>query len=217
MEFVTIHDLSREFNVPARVIRYRLIHLIADGKLKEHDDFRRDDFKDDQHFVWKINPLSFMRATALKPSTPVNQIDNHLVTPVADADNQPIPTVNQPEKHVENTGNESLPRVNQTDNNPPSGVNEIGLTDNKADTKEPSLEREMIDLLKEQVKVKDGQLKEQGEQLKDLNDLNVKLTGTMLQQNQKIENLLRLTGGKSDVSDREESPVDQPQEQAETV
>jgi hypothetical protein len=61
MEFVTIHDLSRELNVPARVIRYRLIHLIAEGKLKENEDFRRDDFKDDQHFIWKINPLSFMR------------------------------------------------------------------------------------------------------------------------------------------------------------
>jgi len=32
MEFVTIHHLSRELNVPARVIRYRLIHLIAQGK-----------------------------------------------------------------------------------------------------------------------------------------------------------------------------------------
>ncbi len=61
----------------------------------------------------------------------------------------------------------------------------------------------MIDLLKDQIKVKDGQLREQGEQLKDLNDLNVKLTGTMLQQNQKIENLLRLTGGKSETTGRE--------------
>jgi hypothetical protein len=46
MEFVTIHDLSRELNVPARVIRYRLIHLIAEGKLKKHKGFRQDDFKD---------------------------------------------------------------------------------------------------------------------------------------------------------------------------
>jgi hypothetical protein len=81
-----------------------------------------------------------------------------------------------------------------------SGVNETG---NKVDTKEPSLEREMIDLLKEQIKVKDGQLHEQGEQLKDLNDLNIKLTGTMLQQNQKIENLLRITGGKTEETGRE--------------
>jgi hypothetical protein len=96
MEFVTIHDLSRELNIPARVIRYRLIHLIADGKLKEHEDFRRDDFKDDQHFFWKINPLSFMRETGLKTDAPVNHTDNHLITPATKIDNQPLPTVNQP-------------------------------------------------------------------------------------------------------------------------
>ena len=61
----------------------------------------------------------------------------------------------------------------------------------------------MIDLLKNQITVKDDQLREQGEQLKDLNDLNVKLTGTMLQQNQKIENLLRLTGGESEAASSE--------------
>ena len=55
MEFVTIHNLSRELNVPARVIRYRLIQFIAEQKLKAPDDFRRNDYKDDQHNVWKIN------------------------------------------------------------------------------------------------------------------------------------------------------------------
>ena len=207
MEFVTIHDLSRELNTPARVIRYRLIHLIMEGKLKENDDFRRDDFKDDQHFVWKINPLTFMRATELKPAAPVNHIDDNLVTPVTNFDNKPIPPVNQPEINVGTAGGGSLPRVNQTGNNPASGVNENG---DKVDTKGPSLEREMIDLLKEQIKVKDGQLHEQGEQLKDLNDMNMKLTGTMLQQNQKIENLLRITGGKTEVTGGEDSSVDQP-------
>jgi hypothetical protein len=195
MEFVTIHDLSRELNVPARVIRYRLIHLIADGKLKEQEDFRRDDFKDDQHFFWKINPLSFMRETGLKTDAPVNHADNHLVTPDTKIDNQPNSIKPEPPK-----------LVNQSDNQPPPSVNESG-------NKEPSLEREMIDLLKDQIKVKDGQLHEQGEQLKDLNDLNVKLTGTMLRQNEKIENLLRLTGGKSDVVNKEAGSVDQPQDQ----
>jgi len=191
MDFVTIHDLSRELNVPARVIRYRLIHLIAEGKMKENEDFRRDDFKDDQHFLWKIHPLSFMQRTGLKPVTPVNELDNHLITTDNKLENQTLPKidkasdsgapmVNTTPKAVNQTGNESLPTVNTIDNQ--------------------SLQREMIDLLKDQIKVKDGQLHEQGEQLKDLNDLNVKLTGTMLQQNQKIENLLRLTGGKSEAA-----------------
>ena len=193
MEFVTIHDLSREFNTPARVIRYRLINLIAGGWLHEGEDFRRDDFKDNQHFVWKINPLSFMRQTGLKPLTKpllVNQSDNNLAT-----------LVNKPESVVK----ESVIHPSTT-------VNEPTKVDNHSDNKtvnQPSLEREIIDLLKEQIKVKDGQLQEQGEQLKDLNDLNVKLTGTMLQQNQKIENLLRLTGGKSDATGREERSVNQ--------
>jgi len=201
MEFVTIHDLSRELNVPARVIRYRLILLIAEGKLKENEDFRRDDFKDEQHFVWKINPLSFMHHTNLKPGAAVNHAGGNLVTPVTKIDNQPLPTVNHPEKIVLKSDDELLTRGNQVDNHPPQSVNESKNSGNKSDTKEPSLEREMIDLLKDQLKVKDGQLREQGEQMKDLNDLNVKLTGTMLQQNQKIETLLRLTGGKSEMVD----------------
>jgi hypothetical protein len=104
MEFVTIHDLSRELNVPARVIRYRLIHLIAEGKLKEQEDFRRDDYKDDQHFVWKINPLSFMHQTGFKTDAPVNTLDNHSVTSAAKTDNQSsnlkpelLKPVNQPD------------------------------------------------------------------------------------------------------------------------
>ena len=77
MDFVTIHELSRELNVPARVIRYRLILLIAEGKLKENEDFQRDDFKDEQHFVWKINPLSFMRHINLKLGAPVMSNNEH--------------------------------------------------------------------------------------------------------------------------------------------
>src|ERR1035441_1832224 len=200
MEFVTIHDLSRELNVPARVIRYRLIHLIADGKLKEHEDFRRDDFKDDQHFIWKINPLSFMGQTGFKPITAVNQFDDPLITIGNKSDNQPENGEVSPEKS-------SSTVVNQSNNHSLPPVNKTSRMDNNAGNK--SLEREMIDLLKDQIKIKDGQLHEQGEQLKDLNNLNVKLTGTMLQQNQKIESLLRLTGGKSEM-DGGEGGVDGP-------
>jgi len=41
--------LSRALNVLAHVIRYRLIQLIAEGKMRENENFRRYDFKDDQH------------------------------------------------------------------------------------------------------------------------------------------------------------------------
>ncbi len=76
-----------------------------------------------------------------------------------------------------------------------------------------TLAREMIDLLKEQIKVKDSQLEEQGGQLKETHELNLKLTGTMLQQSQEIKNLLRLTGGQTEpepVDNQEGRVVDEP-------
>ncbi len=69
-------------------------------------------------------------------------------------------------------------------------------TDNKSG--DTALAREMIDLLKDQIRVKDGQLREQGEQLKENHELTLKLTGTVLQQTKQIQGLLRLTGGKTD-------------------
>lgn len=183
MEFVTIHDLSRELNTPARVIRYRLINLIADGKLKENEDFRRDEFKDDQHFVWRIHPLRFIQESGLRPVTSPLTTDIKL-------DNQPLSTVSRNGDNYATTSREGPIIVDQP----------VNSTGNSADTKtgDTSLFREMVDLLKEQVKVKDGQLKDQGEQLKETHELNLKLTGTMLQQAQKIENLLRLTEGKTE-------------------
>jgi hypothetical protein len=191
MDFVTIHDLSRELNVPARVIRYRLIHLIAEGRLKEQEDFRRDDFKDDQHFFWKIHPLRFIEETGLKPAVnkPLstdNKIENHS-----------LPTVDQPDTTLAASSVETPKSVTKIDND----------VDNKTDKR--SLTREMIDLLKDQIRVKDGQLREQGEQIKETHELNLKLTGTVLQQNQKIENLLRLTGGKTDAVNHDVNSVDQ--------
>ena len=51
MEFVTIHELSRQFDTPARVIRYRFHKLRQAGKLAEVQDYRRDDLVDEPHTV----------------------------------------------------------------------------------------------------------------------------------------------------------------------
>lgn len=69
MDFLTIHQLSREFDLPARVVRYRLLSYLQAGKLNEGEDFRREYYKDERHFVWKVNPLSFMRASGLRAAS----------------------------------------------------------------------------------------------------------------------------------------------------
>jgi len=194
MNFLTIHELSVEFDIPARVLRYRFLQLREDTKLVEGVDYRRDDFVDEQHFVWKINPVSFMRETGLKPVTKsaplVNEPDNHKPASVTS-------TVNQPQKSAIQTPNGG----NHSDNHAPDVGSQRG---NEAVTKinhqepGPSVEREMIDLLKGQLVVKDGQIRDLTDQTLKLNDLNVKLVGQTLQQADRIQTLLRLTGGKSE-------------------
>lgn len=80
MDFVTIHDLSRELDVSARVIRYHLARLVTTGKLKQDEDYRQEDFKDPLHFEWRINAASFMRESGLRPKNPTPKIDTEWVT-----------------------------------------------------------------------------------------------------------------------------------------
>jgi hypothetical protein len=196
MDFLTIHELSVEFDVPSRVLRYRFLQLRQEVKLVEGVDYRRDDFVDDQHFVWKINPVSFMRETGLKPVTksaplvnePANQKPSLVTTPV-----------NQPEK----SAIQSTHSGNHTVNHGPDVGNQRGnemVTKPNPKESGPSIEREMIDLLKVQIVVKDGQIRDLTDQTLKLNDLNVKLVGQTLQQAERIQNLLRLTGGKSEAN-----------------
>ena len=50
MDFLTLHELSVQFDVSVRVLRHRLRQLLTEGKLVVGRDCRRDDFVDDTHF-----------------------------------------------------------------------------------------------------------------------------------------------------------------------
>jgi hypothetical protein len=183
MSFLSIHEISVEFDIPSRVVRYRFHQLREANKLSESTDFLREDFVDDQHFTWKINPISFMRETGLKPVTKVEMPVNELGSKPPSGDtkvvNQPISLVDQPAPSGNKVGS-------QTENK------------NELPSVTPSLEREMLDFLKGQIKVKDGQISDLTDQNKKVNDLNLKLVGQTVQQAEQIQNLLRLTGGKSE-------------------
>jgi len=183
MNFLSIHEISVEFDIPSRVVRYRFHQLRLAKKIVENEDFLREDFVDDQHFVWKINPVSFMRETGLKPvtkaETPVNELDNKAPTSGNKVVNQPAQLVDQPLPSGNKVGNQT---ENKTEAPPPV----------------PSLEREMLDFLKSQIKVKDGQIADLTDHSKKVNDLNLKLVAQAVQQAEEIQTLLRLTGGKSE-------------------
>ena len=200
MKFLTIHELSVEFDVPARVLRYRFLQLVQGGKLVENQDYRRDDFVDAQHFTWLINPVSFARETGYqvvnKPKgvvTKTGNQENAVVTKQGnEIENLGAKPVNQTEQH----GNEK----NAFDNSRGNQVGNKSGEESKAPpvAPTPSLEREMIDLLKGQIVVKDAQIKELTEQNSQVNDLNVRIVGQAIQQAKEIQDLLRLTGGRAE-------------------
>ena len=113
MEFLTIHEVSRQFDIPSRVVRYRLHQLMQAGKLVEGADYRRDDFVDDQHFVWRINPISFMRETGFKPAAK---------PPAPPSPESASAPVNRPDPDVTKVGDQGAPFVDNVDTQRPPVV-----------------------------------------------------------------------------------------------
>src|SRR5438067_13127330 len=70
MEFLTLHQLSRELNKPEKVLRYKFKNLLKKSILVEGEDFIREGYIDDKHFLFKINPLRFSQLTELSPVSP---------------------------------------------------------------------------------------------------------------------------------------------------
>lgn len=170
VDYITLHELSVHLDVSDRVWRHRLRQLLATGKLVLDRDCRRDDYVDSTHFVWRVDSDAFVKASGLHPVTKPATTVLSLVNTLGD---QPLPVVN----NSVSTPSKTIPNL---------------------DTTPSRLEREMIDILKDQVRVKDGQIAELSEQNKTLSSLNHKLNGAVLRQSDQIQNLLRLTGGKSD-------------------
>lgn len=177
MEFLTLHELSLQFDIPVRVLRYRLRHWLLAGELVEGVDYRRDDYVDENHFIWRISPLALIRVTGRHP---VARPGNQMPPVVTQLVNPPLPALS-PQAY------QTLPNL---------------------DKAAPGLEREMIDLLKDQVRVKDIQISDLTEQNKTVNSLNLKLTARIVQQDDKVQELLRLTGGKTEVDDLVTKVVD---------
>jgi hypothetical protein len=160
MEFLTLHELSRELNKPERQLRHKFKNLLKKNTLVEGEDFIREGYIDDQHFVFKINPLRFAELTQLHP-TPLPDTTGYQVGTKADNSGYQVATksVNNtdttPQESGTNVGNQQ-PKINTSD------TQEIVLDD---------ITNDYIELLKEQLREKDKQLSVKDEQLKAKDDL----------------------------------------------
>ena len=160
MEFLTLHQLSRELNKPERQLRHKFKNLLKKNTLVEGEDFIREGYIDDQHFVFKINPLRFAELTQLNPTPP------------------PDTTGYQVGNNLDNNGYQvGTKSVNNMVTNPPEFDTTVGNQQpqsNTSDTQEIVLDditNDYIELLKEQLREKDKQLSVKDEQLKAKDDL----------------------------------------------
>ncbi len=86
MEYLTLHELAHQFNKPERQVRYRFRELMKEGKLAEGEDFTKEDFVDEFHFAYKINPLRFMEEAKLVLD---QQVVTNIVSKTGDIGSQP--------------------------------------------------------------------------------------------------------------------------------
>jgi hypothetical protein len=160
MEFVTLHQLSRELNKPEKVLRYKFKKLLKKNTLVEGEDFIREGYIDDKHFLFKINPLRFLQLTSLAPA-PLPDPNGYQVANQTDTNGYPTGTQLD----------------NKVDTKPPAADTTIGTQQKNSgvnDTQESttnSVVNEFIELMKEQLREKDRQLKEKDDQLKSKDEL----------------------------------------------
>lgn len=123
MEFLTIQALAKQFGLNDRNCRNKVLGLLQKGEFKEPEDIRKDNVKDNNHFRWLVNPVSFTKITGLqpllfpsgnKPDTKVEENSNEVVeilkAQLKDKDRQIERLEKTAERHVEDMQEEKKER-----------------------------------------------------------------------------------------------------------
>jgi hypothetical protein len=160
MEFVTLPQLARELNKPEKVLRYKFKKLLRMNTLVEGEDFVREGFIDDKHFLYKINPVRFVALTQLNPAPLPDQNGYQTANNV---DTNGYPVVNQTVTKLDN-------KPQETDTNIGNQQETVRESHTQQST-DPSMTKDFIELMKEQLRKKDEQLKEKDDQLKSKDEL----------------------------------------------
>ena len=191
MNFFTLHELARELDRPERVICYRFHALREMGKLTLGRDFRREDFIDKQHCVYKIDRQRFMAESKMPSPARADNDTTHAVSQFVDQVKKPVinnsvPTGDSP-CAGQHQGNNAAGMGNQFVNKDDANVNDERLP---ADTK---VLTEFLDTLKEQLRVKDSQIEGYRTELHTSSELLRGTVGELL----KVQEQIRLLSSKT--------------------
>jgi hypothetical protein len=212
MDYLTLHELARQFNKPERQIRYRFRELLKVGKLTEGEDFRKEDFVDEFHFAYKINPLRFMEEAKLvldqqavtnivsktedfgtQPASKQQQFD-------AKEKGQPEPIGSQEHNAGYQSGSQEPEPASKPGNHSPdsatkSGTNQEGIADK-------TVLLDYIETMKEQLHVKDSQIESYKQQLDDQSGVTRAAISELLKMKDQV---LRLRGVNGEEEERQQA------------
>lgn len=88
-EFITIAQLAQGFNVSEKVIRHAFKKLLRQQKLVEGEDYIREGYRDELHFVYKIHPGRFAVHSNLFPApASVDNLATQFATTASQVDSQ---------------------------------------------------------------------------------------------------------------------------------
>ena len=179
MEFLTLHQLSREFDKPEKVLRYKFHQLRKQNKLNDGEDFIREDFIDERHFVYKINPVTFFKVAGLAP-VPLPDINGY------QADINIATTEESLDNHIDTNGYQTVTKNQERDTNIDTQPPDV---DTKPDPNgyQENMMHDFIAVLKEQLKVKDAQIGHYKDQLNDLQKTNNMAMSEVVQLNRRLQ------------------------------
>jgi hypothetical protein len=212
MQYLTLHELARQFNKPERQVRYRFRELLKAGKLTEGEDFRKEDFVDELHFAYKINPLRFMAEAKLV-------LDQQAVTNIVsktdeigsqsaskedgfdtneNVHHEPIGT----QEHAAGyqSGSQEPGPVSKPGNHSPDSATQSGT--NQESFADKTVLLDYIDTMKEQLHVKDSQIESYKQQLDDQSGVTRAAITELLKMKDQV---LRLRGTRGEEEEQQQA------------
>ena len=140
---VTLHQLSRDLDYPERRLRHKFKRLVTAGKLKEGEDFNRDNYQNEFNFQYLINPMRFLREAKLEQrAQEVLSKQNNSSHSGNQSDMAPQQSGNQ-------SANDSQPSGTDVDSSSVPSSNQLATE--KIEVGSQNTKDEVIELLKNQV------------------------------------------------------------------
>ena len=210
---ITLHQLSTSLDIPERRLRHKLRRLAKAGKLREEEDFTKEQYQDQFHFTYMVDPLRFVQEAKLEQHMQgANKARKNLQPDSSDTNEGGTNIASNEERDRtkfansgQQAGSESASRQVPPDNNFASNE------PLSATTEDPRAQ--LVDFLIDQVKFQNGQLERKDEELQGYRTLGESYKKVVLELMQAKDELRSLGPGTKDQpiggSPSEKGPIPQ--------